>query len=185
IIGVVGDARLQNPRREPRPTVYVFTNQQDDGDQVDGVLRVAGEEAPVFAAARRAVQTIAPGIPLYRVESMSNTVGKAIARERATAQLLFFFAASALVLVAVGVDGLYAGEVSRRRREIGVRMALGATRRVVVQSLLSRALVRAAIGAGVGGVAGVLAARVLESVLSGVSSTDAVSIGASVIVVVL
>ena len=185
IIGVVGDARLQNPRREPRPTVYVFTNQQDDGDQFDVVLRVAGEEAPVFAAARRAVQTIAPGIPLYRVESMSNTVGKAIARERATAQLLFFFAASALVLVAVGVYGLYAGEVSRRRREIGVRMALGATRRVVVQSLLSRALARAAIGAGVGGVAGVLAARVLESVLYGVSSTDAVSIGASVIVVVL
>ena len=156
-----------------------------DGDQFDVVLRVSGEEASVFAAARRVVQGIAPGVPLYRVESMSNTVGKTIARERATARLLFFFAASALVLVAVGVYGLYAGEVSRRRREIGVRMALGATRRVVMQSLLSRALLRAAIGASFGGAAGIVAARVLTSVLYGVSSTDAVSYAASVIVVVL
>ena len=115
---------------------------------------------------------------------MTTTIGKSIARERATAQLLFFFAASALVLVAVGVYGLYAGEVSRRRREIGIRMALGATRRVVVQSLLTRALLRAAVGAGVGGLAGVLAARVLDSTLYGVRSTDAMSYGASVIVVV-
>jgi predicted permease len=185
IIGVVGDARLQSPRREPRPTVYLFTGQGTDGDQFDVVLRVAGDEAPVFAAARRAVQGIAPGVPLYRVESMSNTVGQTIARERATAQLLFFFAASALMLVAVGVYGLYAGEVSRRRREIGVRMALGATRRVVVQSLLSRALLRAAVGASLGGVAGIVAAHVLTSVLYGVTSTDAVSYAASVIVVVL
>jgi ABC-type antimicrobial peptide transport system permease subunit len=98
---------------------------------------------------------------------------------------LFFFAASALMLVAVGVYGLYAGEVSRRRREIGVRMALGATRRVVVQSLLSRALLRAAVGASLGGVAGIVAAHVLTSVLYGVTSTDAVSYAASVIVVVL
>ena len=185
IIGVVGDARLQSPRREPRPTVYLFTDQQDDGDQFDVLLRVKSDEASAFAAARRLVQTIAPGVPLYRVESMSTTIGKAIARERATAQLLFFFAVSALVLVAVGVYGLYAGEVSRRRREIGVRMALGATGRTVVQSLLSRALVRSAIGASLGGGAGILAARVLESVLYGVRSTDIVSFAASVVVVVL
>ena len=184
IIGVVGDARLQSPRREPRPTVYIFTEQQDDGDQFDVLLRVSGDETPVFAAARRVVQGIAPSVPLYRVESMTTTIGKSIARERATAQLLFFFAASALVLVAVGVYGLYAGEVSRRRREIGIRMALGATRRVVVQSLLTRALLRAAVGAGVGGLAGVLAAGVLDSTLYGVRSTDAMSYGASVIVVV-
>jgi ABC-type antimicrobial peptide transport system permease subunit len=116
---------------------------------------------------------------------MSTTIGKAIARERATARLLFFFAVSALVLVAVGVYGLYAGEVSRRRREIGVRMALGATRRTVVQSLLSRALVRSAVGASLGGVAGILAARVLESVLYGVRSTDTVSFVASIVVVVV
>jgi len=185
IIGVVGDARLQSPRREPRPTVYLFTNQQDDGNQFDVLLRVNGDETSAFAAARRLVQTIAPGVPLYRVESMSTTIGKAIARERATARLLFFFAVSALVLVAVGVYGLYAGEVSRRRREIGVRMALGATRRTVVQSLLSRALVRSAVGASLGGVAGILAARVLESVLYGVRSTDTVSFVASIVVVVV
>ena len=185
IIGVVGDARLQSPRREPRPTVYIPTSQQDDGDYFDVVVRVSGDETPVFAAARRVVQGIARGVPLYRVESMSTTIGKAIARERATAQLLFFFAASALVLVAVGVYGLYAGEVSRRRREIGVRMALGATRRTVIQSLLSRALMRSAIGASVGGVAGILAARVLESVLYSLRSTDALSFVASVVIVVL
>ena len=185
IVGVVGDARLQSPRREPRPTVYVFTGQENDGDEFDVLLRVSRDETPVFAAARRIVQSLAPNVPLYRVESMSTTIGKAIARERATAQLLFFFALSALVLVAVGVYGLYAGEVSRRRREIGVRMALGATQRVVVQSLLTRAVVRAAIGAIVGGAGGILAARVLDSVLYGVRSTDVVSYGGAVVVVVL
>jgi predicted permease len=185
IIGVVGDTRLQSPRREPRPTVYVFTGQESDGDQFDVLLRVSSDETPVFAAARRIVQSIAPSVPLYRVESMTSTLGKTIARERATAQLLFFFAVSALVLVAVGVYGLYAGEVSRRRREIGVRMALGATRLVVVQSLLARALVRAAIGGVVGGAAGIVAARVLDSILYGVRSTDAVSYMGSIVVVVL
>ena len=185
IIGVVGDARLQSPRREPRPTVYLFTGQRDDGDQFDVLLRITGDEAPVFAAARRAVQGIAPGVPLYRIESMSTTIGKAIARERATAQLLFFFALSSLVLVAVGVYGLYAGEVSRRRREIGVRMALGATRHLIVRSLLSRAIARAAIGACLGGIGGIFATRVLQSMLYGVQSTDAISYMASVVVVVL
>ena len=184
IIGVVADARLQSPRREPRPAVYISTEQEDDGREFDVVLRVSGDETPVFAAARRVVQRVAPGVPLFRVESMTTTIGKTIARERATAQLLFFFAASALVLVAVGVYGLYAGEVSRRRREIGVRMALGATRRDVVQSLLSRALLRSVIGASVGGVGGIFGARVLDSVLYGIRSTDAMSYGASVVVVV-
>jgi len=187
IIGVVADARLQSPRREPRPTVYLFTDQQDDGNQFDVLLRLAapGDEGSVFAAARRLVQGIAPGTPIYRVERMSATIGAAIARERATAQLLFFFAASSLVLVAVGIYGLYAGEVSRRRREIGVRMALGATRRNVVQSLLSRAVIRALIGAGFGGAAGIGAARVLDSVLFGVRSTDAASYAAATVVVLI
>jgi predicted permease len=185
IIGVVRDVRMVGPRNEARPTVYIFTEQQTAGEEYDVLVRTSGPEAGVIPGVRQAVQSVAVTAPIFRVESMRETVGGTIARERATAQLLVFFAASALLLVAVGVYGLYAGEVTRRRREIGVRMALGATSTSVVRSMLGRALARTAAGVVVGIAAGFLASRVLESVLYGVQPSDPLSYAGAAVVVVL
>lgn len=188
VIGVVRDVRMVRPRDEPRPTVYVFSDQTNAGEEYDVLVRTSGPEAAVIPAVREIAQSVAAGTPIFRVESMSKTVGGTIARERATAQLLLFFAAAALVLVAVGVYGLYAGEVTRRQREIGIRIALGATSGSVVRALVARAVVRAALGVGAGAVAGYELSRVLASVLYGVQPSDPVSYAgaaAAVLVVAL
>jgi putative ABC transport system permease protein len=178
VIGVVRDMRITSPRDEPRATAYVSTEQTNEG-QFDLLVRTVGPEAGVIPAVREVAQAVAPGTPIYRVESMQRTVDNTIARERATAQLLLFFAGSALVLVAVGVYGLYAGEVTRRRREIGIRIALGASNTSVVGALLGRALSRAAMGVIIGAVLGYELSRVLANVLYEVSATDPVSYAAA------
>ena len=185
VIGVVRDVRLVRPRDEPRPTAYVFTGQQVAGEEFDVLVRTSGSEAAVVPAVRQIAQSVNRGTPIFRVESMQQTVGSAIARERATAQLLLFFAGSALLLVAVGVYGLYSGEVTRRRREIGVRLALGATSASVVRSLLGRAVSRAAVGVAVGAFAGFQLSRVLGSMLYGVRTNDPISYLAAAVVVLL
>ena len=185
VIGVVRDVRMASPRDEPRPTVYVFTEQQNAGEEYDVLVRTAGPEATVVPAVREIARSVAAGTPIFRVESMRHTVDETMARERATAQLLLFFAGSALVLVAVGVYGLYAGEVTRRRREIGIRIALGATGGSVMWSLVSRALRRAVTGAVAGAIAGYELSRVLASVLYGVSATDPVSYAAAAFAVLV
>jgi predicted permease len=186
IIGVVRDVRMSNVREEARPTVYLFTEQQSSGEDYDILLRTTRPQASVLADVRRIAQSVAPSRPIYRVESMQQTVNVNIARERVTAQLLVVFAAAALLLVAVGVYGLYAGEVTRRRREIGVRMALGATSSSVVGSFVARAMARTVAGVVIGGVVGFAASRVLESVLYGIQASDPLSYaGASMVVLVV
>lgn len=186
IIGVVRDVRLVSPRDEPRPTVYVFADQDNAGEEYDVLVRTRGAAATVIPSVRELAQSVMAGTPIFKVESMRETVGARIARERATARLLLFFSASALVLVAVGVFGLYAGEVARRRLEIGIRIALGAPTGSVVRSLLGRALARAAVGVVAGVVIGFELSRVLASVLYGVRPSDPASYlaGAAAVLVV-
>jgi putative ABC transport system permease protein len=185
IIGVVRDVRLWNPRVEARPTVYIFTEQQSVGEEYDVLVRTSTDEAALLPQIRAAVRAVSPASPIFRVESMRQTVDETIARERVTAQLLVLFAAAALLLVAVGVYGLYAGEVTARRREIGVRMALGETSRGVVQSLLAGTLVRAGAGVGAGAAMGFLASRLLQTTLYGIARTDPLSYVLAVAIVIL
>lgn len=185
VVGMVRDVRMWSPRNEPRPTVYVFAEQQSAGEEYDVLVRTAGSDAAVIPAVREIAQSVTTGTPIFKVERMQQTVDDTIARERATAELLVFFAASALLLVGVGVYGLYAGEVARRRREIGIRIALGATSGSVVRSLLARAVARAAVGVIGGAAIGYALSRVLASVLYGVRASDPVSYAAAAIAVLV
>ncbi len=185
IIGVVRDVRLASPREETRPTVYLYTEQMPVGEEYDVLVRTAVEESAIVPLIRGALRSVSESTPAYRIESMRHTVDQTMARERVTAQLLLFFAAAALLLVAVGVHGLYAGEVARRRREIGVRMALGETVLSVIRSMLWGATVRTVAGVVVGGVAGLAASRVLQSFLFGIAPSDPLSYVGSALVVLL
>jgi predicted permease len=185
IVGVVRDLHLFNPRSAPRPAVYLSTEQKSWGEEFDVLVRTTGDPSDILPQVRDVARSVAPAAPIYRVESMQKSSDDVVARERVTAQLLAFFGSAALLLVAVGVYGLYSGEVTGRRREIGVRMALGETAGAVVRSLLGRALLGAVVGVAAGLGIGVLLTRVLTSVLFGVAPTDTLTYAGAAAVVML
>ncbi|HEV8364123.1 MAG TPA: FtsX-like permease family protein, partial [Gemmatimonadaceae bacterium] len=173
IIGVVRDVRLTNPRLAARPTVYVSAA-QFPRNVFDVVVRSALGTA-VIPSIRQDVTDLAPGTPIYQLNTLSSIVADSMVRERVTAFLLAFFAVAALLLVAVGVYGLFAGEVARGRREIGVRIALGERSTRLVGSMLTRAMLRAAAGVVIGIAVSVLATRAVQGLLYGVLPNDTLS----------
>lgn len=184
IIGVVRDVRLVSPRFAARPTVYLSAAQFPT-NAFDLLVRGKLGESITIPSLRTAVERVAPGTPLYQVASLDGIIAESMARERVTALLLGFFAAAALLLVAVGVYGLFAGEVARGRQEIGVRLALGESTARLVRSIVSRALMRVLLGVIIGSAASLLAARVLRTLLFGIPSTDPLSYLTAIVVVLV
>jgi ABC-type antimicrobial peptide transport system permease subunit len=121
---------------------------------------------------RAAVRRIDPNLPIANVRPMTRVVAASLATPRLTGTLLTIFAAVALTLAAVGVSGVLAYLVSRRRREIGIRMALGASRGSVVGLVVRRGVATAGIGIGVGLLAALFLTRLLEGMLYEVEPRD-------------
>lgn len=121
---------------------------------------------------RRAIREVDPDLPIYDVATMGSRASSALARPRFTGFLLASFAALALVLAGLGIYGVMSELVSRRRRELGVRMAIGADRSILIRYIVGRGATLALAGVSLGVVGAVVLARVLESQLWGVSSTD-------------
>jgi ABC-type antimicrobial peptide transport system permease subunit len=142
------------------------------------VIRTASTSGSVVPALRSIVSELDPSLPVYAVATMPELVDTALASDRFTTLVLVAFAVAALSLAAVGVFGVFAGDVTRRRREIGIRMALGAGRARVVLLLLRASLQRAAAGIGAGTALAILLARGMSSLLFGVKPTDPVSLAA-------
>lgn len=184
IIGVVPDMRLIAPRQETRPTVYLSAAQYPD-NVYDVLLRSDMAASALMPTVRRIVDRAVPGTPVYSVAPIADMLADAMSTERVTALLLGFFAVSALVLVAVGVYGVFAGDVARRRQELGVRMALGESAARVVRSMLTRTLALVVIGVVAGATISVFATRVLRSMLYGVPIGDIASHGAAIALVMI
>ncbi|MEW5916449.1 MAG: FtsX-like permease family protein, partial [Gemmatimonadota bacterium] len=184
IVAVVADMRLIAPRQEARPTVYLSAEQYPD-NVYDVLLRSDLAWSALMPTVRRVVDRTIPGTPVYSTASVAEMVADAMATERVTALLLGFFAVSALVLVAVGVYGVFAGDVARRRQELGVRMALGEAASRIVRSMLSRTLTLVVIGMVAGVTISVFATRALRTVLYGIPTGDIASHGAAIALVMV
>jgi ABC-type antimicrobial peptide transport system permease subunit len=120
----------------------------------------------------REVAALLPDVPVSDVRTLEEVVGRSLARERFAALLVSLFTVLALLLAAVGVYGLLAYAVERRRREIGIRRVLGAGARPILRDTVGRALAVIAAGAGAGLVAAALAGRLLQGLLFGVAAHD-------------
>ena len=173
IIGVVGDVAL-GPRASPRPYVY-HSHSQFSADRnwaLTEVVALDRDPQSFSSDARRELSRIDPELVLYEPEMLANVIGGGVAQERFALLLIASFAALALVLAAVGIYGVLSYSVSRRTREMGIRLALGATPRSV-RSMIVRAGGRL-VGAGIAlGCAGAFAAtRLLRSLLFEVSATE-------------
>jgi putative ABC transport system permease protein len=136
------------------------------------------------AALRRSVAAIDPGLPLYGIASMDERVARSMARTRFNTGLLTVLGALGLGLAAIGVYGVIAYFVTRRTREIGVRIALGASRGSIVRLVLQQGMVPVLVGLGVGVGASLMLTGVLESQLRGVERTDPLTMLAVVVVAV-
>lgn len=156
IVGVVGDAKYLTLREEVSPTVYVPMRGRG-GERGTIQLRTDLPAEVVAAELRKGLARVSPPLVLTAVESQATFVTNTVLRERLLAALAAFFGVVSLALAAVGLYGVLSYSVVQRTREIGIRRALGATRRMAV----SRVVTDAAIYSGIGMVAGLAAGLVL------------------------
>jgi len=172
IIGVVGDVRGKGLDSLPRETLYWALPQFPGQGFMSIVMRTRGDPLRLAGALRAAVRAIDPDQPVSEVRTMDSYLGDSVARRRFNATLLAGFAAVALVLAAVGLYGVMSYAVVQHTRELGIRMALGASTRAVLHGVLRQALVLAAIGVVVGVTGALTLTRVLSGLLYEVSATD-------------
>ena len=136
------------------------------------VVRSAGDPLALAGAIRAEVRRLDANLPIANVRPMTGVVAASLATPRLTGSLLAIFAGVALTLAAVGVSGVLAYLVSRRRREIGIRMVLGASRGKVLGLVIGRGLEIAGVGMAAGLVAALFLTRPLEGMLYGVAPRD-------------
>lgn len=180
IVGIVRDARNESLEAQPQDEVYVPLNQMPwfGSTSISVAIRTRPGAAGVAAALRDAVWSIDKDQPLHNLKPMKQVLSEAAAQRRFTLIVLSVFAALALLLTIVGLYGVLAYAVSRRRREFGIRMALGAQYGNVLRLILREGLRLAAMGL-VAGLLGALAVvRVMRDLLYGVAPTDPVTFAA-------
>jgi putative ABC transport system permease protein len=185
VVGVVGDVRgsdLEGPRgggptREPRAAAY-FAAGQLPQRTMTVLVRSNGEPTSVLAAVRAAVRQIDPTLALYAVRPLQQWFSETVAPTRLTTTLASLFAVSALLLASVGVYGVLAFAVASRTREIGVRIAIGATRQRVIGLVLRDGMTWAASGILLGLLGAFEAAGVVASLLYEIPARDPITFAA-------
>ncbi|HZD06388.1 MAG TPA: FtsX-like permease family protein, partial [Longimicrobiales bacterium] len=174
VVGVVGDVKMDGLEEEATPVVYLADNSDVFGGS-EVVVRADGDLAATGRRLADLVHELEPDAPVSRVEPLNAFVSDAVAPRRLTAALMAIFAGLALLVTLAGVAGVVAFTTSRRTREIGVRLALGARPRTVLGHAVRSGMVPALLGLVPGGVAAVLLSRAWSHLVWGVPATDAVT----------
>jgi putative ABC transport system permease protein len=181
IVGVVGDVRERGFDLGMKPGAYVPWVQMNNAwtpEQL--VVRSSGDPAALAGSIRAIVASVDPAQPVAAVRTMDEVVDEAIVGRRQQATLLGAFAGLALLLASVGLYGVLAYSVTSRRREIGVRLALGATRATVVRTVVVRGLALTVAGLAAGAVLAAMAVRGMQTMLYGVEGGDPATFAAVV-----
>jgi putative ABC transport system permease protein len=181
IAGVAADTRPASLDKAPAPEVFL-PHLQNPWPSMSLVIRTHGRPEAAVAAVRREIAALDPNLPVDKVRPLREIVDKAVAEPRFRTLLLGLFATLALVLAAVGIYGVISFTVARRTREVGVRMALGATPGDVVRLFVRRGLRPVLVGLLVGTGASLALARVLRGLLFDVEATDPVTFAAVIVV---
>jgi putative ABC transport system permease protein len=183
IVGIVGDVHEYGLDAPPRPTVYVDLFQRPRPDVTLTMLTGADTEM-VTSSAREILRQLNPEVA-PRFETFSQIYSASLGSRRFDVILVGFFGIMALLLAGIGVFGVMAYSVSRRTREIGVRVAMGARSRDVLAMILGQGLRTILIGVAIGLAGSVLLTRALQSMLFGITATDPLTFAAVILILVM
>ncbi len=181
VVGVVGDIRRGALTDRPRADMYLPLLRFAD-PQSTLFIHTAGDPILAYPAVRAALQSLEPNLMLHTPRTMEDIASASTAVTRLAMRLLAGFAAVALTLAAVGIYGVMAYSVRRRTRELGTRVALGASRSDIIGLVMREGGAITIVGVAIGVGAGLFAAQSLSAVLYGVPSSDPISVAASAIV---
>jgi putative ABC transport system permease protein len=171
VVGVIENTRLETLDREPYPQM-IFPAAQYDPATMDFAIRASVPPASLVPAVRREVRALDRDLPVYNVKTMVERMSEVVAQPKVNLVVLAAFAALALLIAAVGTYGVMAYAVAQRTRELGIRVALGASGDRVVRLVVRQGMVPALAGVGFGLVGAALGARLLASLLYGVGTHD-------------
>jgi putative ABC transport system permease protein len=174
VVGIVGDMRDQLLQEEPEPMIYL-SFQQVPWSSMWLLVRATGDPLALAPVVRREIHAIDPLLPVANEQPLARLVSEIAAQPRFTALIFGLFASAALVLAVVGVYGLVAYGVTQRTREIGVRLALGATPSRIVGSVVRHGVGLAGFGIAIGLWAAYALSRFMQGILYDVAATDAVT----------
>ena len=175
VVGVVGDVRDHTLEAAPRPTVYVSYRQRPRAAwSFTVVMRTSGSPDSVFSAARSILHDLDPNVP-PQFGTLSQVYSASLGARRFSLTLVGIFSLTALLLATAGIYGVISYSVAQRTREIGVRMALGATAREILAMVLKQGALTGAIGISAGVLGSLVLTRWLQSQLFEVSSTDPIT----------
>jgi len=187
VIGVVADSRNMFLKNAPGPTLYEPLLQDEWTTATNVVLhvRTRGNPKLILGRVRSEIRLLNPHLPVYDVTTLAARLSLAQRPDRMMAFLASFFGALALLLTAMGIYGVIAYAVGRRTKEIGVRLALGATRANVLWMIVRETVTLVAVGAAIGLPLAFFCTRVLKNMLFGVEPQDPITAVACVVVLLL
>jgi putative ABC transport system permease protein len=175
IIGVVGDVKQQDLSLPPYPTTYAPFNAWAIGF-FSVVLRTDADSRAVQARIKSIVKEVDADLPIFGLTTMEEAVSASVAQPRFYMVLLAAFAAIALLLAALGIYGVISYAVTQRTRELGIRVALGATRRKILTLVIRQGAWLAVVGVVIGVAASMALTRALSSMIFGVGKLDPVTL---------
>jgi putative ABC transport system permease protein len=171
VVGIVGGVKHSQLNGEARPTMYL-SYEQSGWTSLTLTVRAAGDPNMLAAAVRREVLAVDKDQPVTKIAPMSEVFSKAVAPQRFNALLLNLFAAVAMILAVVGIYGVIAYTVAQRSHEMGIRIALGATRRDILRLVVGQAMLTTLLGVALGLAGAFALTRLMSSLLYEVSATD-------------
>jgi putative ABC transport system permease protein len=178
IVGVVADERFMGLAAGGVPATY-FPHAQFPMNEMWLLVRSSGDPLSLVPALRARVWQLDPALPMDNVQAMPDLLGRSVAEPRFNSALLSSFAGAALLLAAIGIYGVLSYTVTQRTGEIGVRMALGASRANVLRLVVAQGLGVAVVGIAIGTLSALGLARALASLLYGMNGNDPLIFGGS------
>jgi putative ABC transport system permease protein len=171
IVGVIADARTESLADAGNPQIYLDIYQRP-AKFLAFYLRGQVDPAAISAQVRTQVQAVDPELPVFHAETLDDVLSSSLSVRRFSMEMVAFFAATALLLAGLGIYGTISYVVNEQRREIAIRLALGAQRGDVLKMVLRRGLGLAAAGAGLGVAGALIVSQLMAGLLYGVSPTD-------------